>query len=64
MIDRLRHRALFVLYQATLVVGITLLPLAVGLDRVGVTLPMHRVVDAVGEALVYARPVVRHDETV
>ncbi|PSQ39058.1 hypothetical protein BRD13_04715 [Halobacteriales archaeon SW_5_70_135] len=57
-IDRLRHCALFVPYQATLAVGIALLSLAVGLDCVGITLPTHRVV-AVGEALDDARRAAR-----
>jgi|APHM01.1.fsa_nt_gi hypothetical protein len=51
MIDRLRRYALFALYQATLVVGIAMLPLAVALDRVGLTLPMHRLVATLGGAL-------------
>lgn len=55
MIDRLRRCTLFALYQATLVVGIAMLPLAVALDRVGVTLPMHRLVGTVGGALDAAR---------
>jgi hypothetical protein len=55
MIDRLRHHVLFVLYQTTLAAGIVLLPLTMSLDRVGVTLPMHRVVGAVGDALDDAR---------
>jgi hypothetical protein len=55
MIDRLRHHTLFALYQLTLVIGIAVLPLAVALDRLGLTLPMHHVVEHVGEALDDAR---------
>ncbi len=55
MIDRLRRYALFALYQMTVVVGIAMLPLAVALDKVGVTLPVHRLVAAVGGALDTAR---------
>ena len=40
------QRALvFVLYQLSLLVGIALLPVALAMRRVGVTLPVHRVVD-------------------
>ncbi len=55
MIDRLRRNTLFALYQVTLVVGIAMLPLAVALGRLGVTLPMHRLVATVGGALDAAR---------
>lgn len=42
------HRAfLFALYQLTVAAGIALLPLALATRRVGITLPVGRVVDAV-----------------
>ena len=40
------QRALvFVLYQLSLLAGIVLLPVALAMRQVGVTLPVHRVVD-------------------
>ncbi len=51
MRDRLRHHALFALYQVTLVLGIVLLPLAVALARLGLRLPLHRVVGRLGDAV-------------
>jgi len=39
----------FVLYQLSLLVGIVLFPMAVAMRKVGVTLPVHRVVDSVGD---------------
>ncbi len=50
MIDRIKQATLFALYQFSIALGITLLPLAVALDRVGLTLPMHRIVERVGSA--------------
>lgn len=45
------HRvALFALYQASVALGILLLPVALVLARAGVALPVHRVVDSLGEA--------------
>jgi hypothetical protein len=41
---------LFALYQATLVLGIVLLPLALFARRLGVRVPVGRVVDRLGEA--------------
>lgn len=45
------HRAaLFALYQVSVALGILLLPVALVLARAGVALPVHRVVDSLGEA--------------
>jgi hypothetical protein len=45
------HRAaVFVLYQLSLLTVIVMLPLAVAMRQVGLTLPVHRVVDRIGEA--------------
>lgn len=41
---------LFGLYQLTVALGIALLPLALAAKRVGVTLPIHRVIATVGDA--------------
>ncbi|MFB6295281.1 MAG: hypothetical protein ABEH66_00345 [Halobacteriales archaeon] len=50
MISILERAALYALYQASIVVGIALMPLALLLGRLGVTLPVHRVVDRLGDA--------------
>jgi hypothetical protein len=47
MIDGLYRTSLFALYQLTLVTGIALMPLALAGRRLGVTLPVGRVVDAI-----------------
>lgn len=57
MIHRLKHATLFALYQFSIALGIVLLPLAVALTRVGVTPPVHRAVDVLGEALENARSI-------
>lgn len=44
MIARLYHAALFALYQTTVAVGLCMLPLAVAMKRVGLTLPVHRLI--------------------
>jgi len=51
MIDRIRSATLFALYQTTIAIGILLWPLAYALDRVGLKLPIHRVVKGLGEAV-------------
>lgn len=51
MIERLRRVTLFVLYQLTLAVGIVAMPVALALGRLGLTPPVHRAVDTLGEAL-------------
>jgi hypothetical protein len=50
MISMLQRAALYALYQASIAVGIVLLPVALLLGRLGVTLPIHRVVERLGEA--------------
>jgi len=47
---KLRRATLFVLYQVSLLAGILLLPIALLLRRVGVTLPVHRLVARLGTA--------------
>ena len=42
MITRLSNVALFALYQTTIAFGLLLLPLAVAMKRVGLSLPVHR----------------------
>lgn len=42
MITRLSNVALFALYQTTIALGLLLLPLAVAMKRVGVSIPVHR----------------------
>ncbi|MFB6184430.1 MAG: hypothetical protein ABEI96_07735 [Haloarculaceae archaeon] len=42
--------ALFALYQFSLLLGIVMFPFAVAARQVGVTLPVHRVVDRLGNA--------------
>lgn len=41
---------LFVLYQLSIVLGIALLPVALAVRRAGVPLPIHRVVERLGDA--------------
>ncbi|WP_167879952.1 hypothetical protein [Halorhabdus rudnickae] len=48
--DALHRASLFVLYQLSLLVGILLLPIALGLRRAGLSLPIHRAVARLGEA--------------
>lgn len=45
MRTRLQRTLVFVLYQISLLAGITLLPVALLVRQVGLTLPVHRVVD-------------------
>lgn len=42
--ERLLKSLLFAAYQSSLVLGIVLLPLALAANRLGVTLPIHRLV--------------------
>jgi len=50
MIDLLQRATLFALYQASIVFGILLLPVALLARRGGVTLPIGRVVERLGRA--------------
>lgn len=56
MISRIRTAILFALYQTSIAAGIVLLPLAVALERIGLTLPLHRVLRSIDEALESASP--------
>ena len=42
---RLQRATVFVLYQLSLLIGIVLLPMALAMRRIGIVLPVHRVVD-------------------
>ncbi|MFT4923299.1 MAG: hypothetical protein ACI8XM_002525 [Haloarculaceae archaeon] len=46
---RIYRATLLVLYQLTLLVGIALMPVAMLVRRVGVTLPIHRAVERLGD---------------
>ena len=50
MIERLRRTTLFAAYQSALVLGIVTFPLALLTERLGMTLPIGRLVDRLGEA--------------
>ena len=53
MASRLYRAFVFALYQFSIVAGIALLPIALATNRVGLTLPVGRVVSRLGDA--YAR---------
>ena len=46
MLDDLRRGAALVLYQITLAVGILAMPVALGARRLGLTLPIRRLVES------------------
>ncbi|MCU4926829.1 hypothetical protein OB905_12715 [Halobacteria archaeon AArc-dxtr1] len=50
MISRAYHATLFALYQLCILIGITAMPLAIAANRVGLSLPVHRLLANVGEA--------------
>ncbi|MDG5759608.1 hypothetical protein QA600_09675 [Natronococcus sp. A-GB1] len=50
MKSRVYHATLFALYQLCIVVGILAMPLAMATRQVGYTLPLHRLIENVGEA--------------
>jgi hypothetical protein len=50
MRTRMQRAIVFVLYQLSLLAGITLLPVALAMRRVGLSLPVHRVVDRLESA--------------
>ena len=50
MIERLHATALLACYQATIALGIALLPVALVAQRAGVTLPIDRLVQRTGDA--------------
>lgn len=50
MFDRITRPVLFGAYQLALLVGVVLLPVALVVGRLGVTLPVHRPVQALSRA--------------
>lgn len=50
MKTRIASATLFALYQLSLLTGILLLPIAILARHVGVTLPIHRVIDGLHDA--------------
>jgi hypothetical protein len=50
METRLHTAILFALYQLSVLLGIVLLPVALIARRAGVMIPIHRVIDRLGEA--------------
>jgi hypothetical protein len=46
MLDDLRRGAAFLLYQIVLAVGIVAMPMALGARRLGLTLPIRRLVES------------------
>ncbi|WP_248516797.1 hypothetical protein [Salinarchaeum laminariae] len=48
MIDRVHRATLFALYQLSIALGIVMLPIALVTNRVGLPLPVHRLVDGLG----------------
>ena len=50
MASRLYRAFVFALYQLSIVAGIALLPIALATNRVGLTLPVGRVVSRLGDA--------------
>lgn len=50
MFERLTRPILFGAYQLSLLLGVVLLPVALLLGRLGVTLPVHRIVEGLSVA--------------
>ncbi|WP_135534085.1 MULTISPECIES: hypothetical protein [Halostella] len=50
MIRRVYLATLFALYQISLAVGIMLMPFALAMSRAGVVLPVHRIIENLGDA--------------
>ena len=50
MASRLYRATVFALYQCSLLLGILLMPFALVAGRVGLTLPVHRLVTRLGDA--------------
>lgn len=50
MLDRLARPILFGAYQLSLLIGIVLLPLALLMGRLGLTLPVHRLIETLSRA--------------
>lgn len=56
MESRLYRATLLALYQFTLLIGVAMLPVALIVRRVGLSLPVHRLVTRLGEAYEHAEP--------
>ena len=50
MIQRVYRTTLFALYQVSLALGIVLMPFALVMNRAGVTLPVHRLIENLRDA--------------
>lgn len=50
MIERLHRATLFALFQLSIVLGILAMPLALAARRAGLQLPVHRLVEELGNA--------------
>ncbi len=50
MIAAVQRASIFALYQMSIAIGILLLPIALIARLLGITLPIHHVVDRLGEA--------------
>jgi hypothetical protein len=55
MIRSAYRATVFALYQLTIVAGILLLPFAVAVRKLGLTMPLHRLVGLLGSAYDQAR---------
>jgi len=55
MRTRMQRATVFVLYQLSLLAGIVLLPVALAMRRVGVSLPVHRLVDRLETAYEHSK---------
>jgi len=50
MLRRVYLATLFALYQTSLALGIVLMPFALAMSRAGVVLPVHKIIDNLGDA--------------
>ena len=50
MIKRTYRATLFALYQMSIILGILLLPVALAARQAGISIPLHQLVDSLGEA--------------
>jgi len=55
MIDRAYRATLFALYQLSIALGICMMPLAIAANRLGLRLPVHRLVEGLGSKYETAR---------
>ena len=56
MESRLYQLGVFALYQFSLLLGIFMLPIALAVRRLGISLPLHRVLMRLDEAYEHATP--------